>query len=195
MPRIRSIKPHAFRSLALAQVPVPARWLFAGLLTEADDQGRLADHLALIRSQVLPLDDVTTTDVEAWIDALATAGALCRYEAGDARYIHVVGFLDHPEWGQVINRPSASSLPGCPTHDSLELRPVDPRRCAAHQGATTPGPCRACKAARLAHEAKPTFSAKTVMCTEHPQHKARNCPECAALATAPRAGWRNPKGA
>ncbi len=66
-----------------------------------------------------------------------------------------------------------------------------PRNCPKHPEGTE-DPCRACGDARKAHEAwqKPTLSAKTTMCGEHPKRKALNCPDCASEAVAPPKGWR-----
>ena len=41
MSRIRTIKPEAFRSETLSEISLEACWTFFGLLTEADDDGRL----------------------------------------------------------------------------------------------------------------------------------------------------------
>ena len=112
MSRIRTIKPDAFTSLSLAKVPVEARWMFAGMWTMADDDGRLPDHPGLIRSQVYPVDDFTLAQVRDWLDALVAIGSVCRYEVDGEPLLHIPGFPRH----QVINRPTASRLPECPTH-------------------------------------------------------------------------------
>lgn len=198
MPRIRTIKPHAFRSLSLSRVPIPARWLFAGLWTEADDEGRVRDHGPLLRSQLLGLDDVSLQMLEEWLAALEREGSICRYVVNDERFLHIPRFQRH----QVINRPAPSELPGCPIHNPAVGSPpslvaVNPRRCAGHQH----GPairCGACREARVSYEesvkAKPTLSALTTMCPEHPEHPLLNCPGCAAIppTTAP-ANWRDRK--
>lgn len=212
MPRIRSIKPKAFRSIALASVPIPARWLFAGIWTEADDDGYLPDHPDLIRSQVLPLDrDVTAEQVEEWLTALADAGAVCRFTAAGNQFLHVLGWADtdgpsRDEWNQRISHASRSVVPPCPTchptvHDApllpiltvVPTRPVNPRRCPEHQTGH-PGRCGACKEARLSYEeeqkSRPTFTARDEKCPDHPNQPAGRCPTCAAEASRPPADWR-----
>lgn len=197
MSRIRTIKPSAFRSLTLAAVPRDARWLFAGLWTECDDAGRLVDHPGLINAAIFPLDKLPDELVDGWLDKLEEAGALCRYTVDGDHYLHPVKWQH-----QRINKPTPSTLPECPKHRAAaspaqlaSVANADPRRCSRHQNELHPMACGACKEARLAHEDavknRPTFSAKTTMCGEHPEHPARACPECAAEAAPPPADWRD----
>jgi hypothetical protein len=44
MPRTRQIKPGFFKNDELAELPIEARLLFAGLWTIADREGRLEDR-------------------------------------------------------------------------------------------------------------------------------------------------------
>lgn len=116
MPRIRTIKPDAFKSDSLSLVPRGTRWTFAGLWTYADDEGRARDDARLIKAELYPLDDDMTRDeVEADLRRLAEIDGICRYEVGGKRYLHM------PNWDhQKINRPTPSRLPECPKeHDSV----------------------------------------------------------------------------
>ena len=105
--RIRSVKPETFTSFTLATVPIQARFLFIGLWTEADDEGKLIDSAKLIAGSIFPHDDdVTAKQVNAWLDALASIEAIVRYEVDGAKYILV------KEWGhQKISHPGASRIP------------------------------------------------------------------------------------
>lgn len=202
MPRIRTIKPDAFRSLTLARVPIEARWLFAGIWTECDDSGRMRDHAGLIRAALFPLDELPVETVEGWLTALEAEGAICRYLSVGERFLHVPGW-EH----QRINRPTPTVLPECPLHRGVPeqaqlpmltpvpaaLGVVDPRRCAQHQSGP-PTRCGACKEARTSYEdglrAVPTAQGAPTECPQHKGHPARNCPVCAAAATTPQPGWR-----
>lgn len=197
MPRIRQIKPDAFRSLTLCRVPIEARWLFAGLLTEADDEGRMKDHAGLIRAALFPLDDLDPARVEDWLDDLAVEECICRYEADGGHFLHMPKWSEH----QYVNRPTKSKLPACPKHQptlaavrvispetaQAVASPVvgNPRRCPDHQTGRAVA-CGACREARVSHEealkSKPTQSTQTTMCGEHPEHRALSCPVCAAQA-------------
>lgn len=111
--RIRTVKPDLFESGSLADTPIEARYLFIGLWTMADDEGRLRDLPKLIQSRVFPLDDeVTLADVTGWLDHLVRVGSLCRYAVDGVALLHIPAFRIH----QVINRPTPSRLPDCLTH-------------------------------------------------------------------------------
>lgn len=172
MSRIRTIKPDAFESLSLSRVPIPARWLFAGFWTLADDDGRYHDSATLIRSKVFPVDDLPVPEIESWLSALIAEGALCRYEVDGESYLHAPHFRRH----QVINKPTASQRPPCPTHApesrvvkvtvaapraprQLTVLPTpepsgeEPaRRCPEHLNVRSAPRCGACKEQRITHE-------------------------------------------
>ncbi|AYN38723.1 hypothetical protein D9753_07075 [Streptomyces dangxiongensis] len=115
MARIRTIKPEAFASESLAAVSLSAERTFFGLLTQADDKGRLRDQAAVIAGQLWSLRrEHGPVEVEDDLTQLDAAGLICRYEGEDGRqYLHVVAFALH----QKINRPSISRIPSCPHHD------------------------------------------------------------------------------
>lgn len=113
MSRIRTIKPDAFRSETLSQVSLEACWTFFGLLTEADDDGRLRDRPAVLNGALWSLRPSHTVDhMERDIAELAAApiNLLCRYEVDGANYIHLPSFKEH----QRVNRATASKIPSCP---------------------------------------------------------------------------------
>lgn len=113
MPRIRTIKPAAFASETLSQLPREMRWTFAGLWTYVDDEGRGRYNPRLIKAELYPLDDDVDADtVECELAKLEGLGLICRYEIAGRRYLHVVGFGEH----QKVNRPVESKLPECPLH-------------------------------------------------------------------------------
>jgi hypothetical protein len=87
-----------------------ARILFMGLISQADDEGRLNGHPALIKSLIFPYDhEVTTQNVEEWLILLAAAERrlILRYEVGHQKYIAIPNFKKH----QTINKPQTSKLP------------------------------------------------------------------------------------
>lgn len=113
MPRIRTIKPDAFLSESLSDVPRGTRWTFAGLWTYADDAGRARDDARLIKAALYPLDDdVTLADVSHDLELLEGIGGICRYVVEGRRYLHM------PKWHhQKINRPTPAKSPPCPLHE------------------------------------------------------------------------------
>ncbi len=123
--RIRTIKPEAFASESLASVSLSAERTFFGLLTQADDQGRLRDQAAVIAGQLWSLRrEHGPVEVEDDLTQLDGAGLICRYEGDDGkRYLHIVTFAKH----QKINRPSGVRNPPCPHHDLGVPRETSPR--------------------------------------------------------------------
>jgi hypothetical protein len=88
------------------------RLLFIGLITMADDEGRLRDLPAAIIGHVFPYDeDVTVRRLERWLSTVAAGGLIVRYESGGKRYIALSGWHH-----QKVNRPRPSDLPAPPAH-------------------------------------------------------------------------------
>lgn len=108
MARIRSVKPGLFGSYSMASVSIPARYLFIGLFSEADDEGRLIDSPKRIAGSVFPHDSaVTERKVDGWLGELHRSGGIFRYEACGGRYICLPKWTDH----QRISHPLPSPLP------------------------------------------------------------------------------------
>lgn len=96
MSRIRSIKPEAFRSRSLAEVPIPVRWFYAGLWTEADDLGAGIADCDLLKGALFPKDDDITRDtIEDWLGLLVASKHIFLYEVDDDRYFQIVRFDKH----------------------------------------------------------------------------------------------------
>lgn len=105
MSRIRTIKPEFWEDEKLGKVSRDARLLFVGLISLADDDGRLRANPTLIRAQVFPYD--TKTDVSAWLEELSRARRIILYQADGESYAEIPKFNKH----QKIDRPSPSKLP------------------------------------------------------------------------------------
>lgn len=138
MARIRTIKPEAFASESLAAVSLSAERTFFGLLTQADDHGRLRDQPAVIAGLLWSLrPDHGPIGVEDDLTQLTAADLICRYEGeGGKRYLHIVTWHQH----QKINRPSGVRAPACPRHeDPAASREPSPRtQRAVGEGSVSP---------------------------------------------------------
>lgn len=116
MARIRTVKPDFWGSAKVARWSLPARLVAIGLLTEADDEGRLLASPKRIAGALFPNDDdVTEADVAGWLDELEAGGFVVRYEVDGVKYAAVCGFQAH----QRVSHPTPSKLPpppsgGCP---------------------------------------------------------------------------------
>jgi hypothetical protein len=105
------VKPELFSSFTMSFVSIPARFLFVGLLTEADDAGRLMDSPKKLCGILFPHDDdVTERKVTQWLNELVEAGCINRYSAGQGRYLHFPNWEDH----QRISKPTPSRFPDPP---------------------------------------------------------------------------------
>lgn len=115
MARIRTIKPEFFLSETVAQLSLAAERSFVGMLTQADDEGRLRDSAPVLNGALWPhRPDHTVADMQSDIDEIVALGILCRYTVAGKRYLHFVTWKEH----QKISHPSTRNLsPACPIHD------------------------------------------------------------------------------
>lgn len=92
MARSRNIKPGLFTNESVADCSFPARYLFTGLWTIADREGRIEDKPRTIKAKLLPMDDV---DCDALLSELDRAGLVVRYEANGVKVLQVTNFAKH----------------------------------------------------------------------------------------------------
>ena len=111
MARIRSIKPELRTSLTAAQWPREVRYFWVLLWGYLDDHGYGVDEPRLIKPDCFPLDDdLTTSDIDKWLDIFVHSGSLCRFTAADGRrYLHAVNWAEH----QRPQHPAVPRFPAC----------------------------------------------------------------------------------
>lgn len=117
MPRIRTIKPEIHMSRKVGKLSDLAYRLFTGLITLADDEGRIRAHLEEVRAQILPYQP-QRKDRE-FVDAmkeLADAD-LVKWYGDEGEYAWLPGWHEH----QKISHPTPSRLPA-PPEDSGGFR-------------------------------------------------------------------------
>lgn len=118
MGRIRTIKPGFFRSKSLAACSPHARLLFAGLWTEADDEGRGVAEPRILATALFPWDAPSDDTVQGWLDELAPEH-ITLYDVRGTCYFQVVRWHEHQA---AAYRRGSSSLPepppNTPPHDS-----------------------------------------------------------------------------
>jgi hypothetical protein len=89
-------------------LPIFDRLLWIGLITcAADDQGRIQDNPALIRSKVFPLDDVKISEVDAALSNFKVVGKIDRYAVNGKHAIQIINWWKH----QASNWAGKSLLP------------------------------------------------------------------------------------
>lgn len=79
-----------------AELPCMARLLQIGLVTLADDQGRIKAHPSYLRSQLFPYDeDVSIADIRKWLAAIVANGTAIAYQADGKEYIQLLNWWDY----------------------------------------------------------------------------------------------------
>lgn len=112
--RKRMIDPNLWEDQKLANCPWQARFVFIGLISHADDAGRLGGHPGILQSRIFhSTDGIKVDDMASWLDSLDNAGLIVRYETDGEQYIWLPGFHKH----QQIQYPQQSSLPSPPMDD------------------------------------------------------------------------------
>ncbi len=115
MARIRTVKPDLWHSEDLADVSLEARLTFIGLITQADDDGRMKGSPRRIKGKVFPYDSFTPGQVDGWLTELADQGLIVRFEHSGSEYIELPTWHKH----QKINRKTDSALPSHSDPDSV----------------------------------------------------------------------------
>jgi hypothetical protein len=106
-PRIRTLKPEVWEDEAVGALGPWERLLFIGLITMADDEGRLRALPSAIAGHIFPYDELAPAKILKLLDAVHATGLVVRYTHQGTDYVQVKGWDKH----QKINRPQPSSLP------------------------------------------------------------------------------------
>jgi DnaD/phage-associated family protein len=96
MPR-RMITSGIWVDAEYAALTVRQRLLWIGLITNADDQGRLVGHPGMVRSLIFPLDDFPLSDIDADLACLADLNWIRRYDVRGKQYVQVVKWWQHQQ--------------------------------------------------------------------------------------------------
>lgn len=119
-PRIRTLKPECWQDEAIGALSDKARLLWVGLVTMADDAGRLRLLPSAVIGHVFPYDESVTAARLRKLLAECTAAVtqegkplVMVYEHGGATYAWLTGWRKH----QRINRVTPSELPPPPDPD------------------------------------------------------------------------------
>lgn len=110
MARIRSVKPSIWTDERFIDLSRDARLLFLGMISHADDDGRLVASAPALIGAIFPHDDVTVRQVEKWRDETASSGLAVVYSVGRGTYVSLPGWYKH----QRIQKRMPSTLPPPP---------------------------------------------------------------------------------
>ncbi len=107
MPRQRMIKPEMWVDEGFLSLSVPARLLFIGLISFADDYGRGLATDRCLKAKVFPADEVTMDDVRKYLGEVTDSVNVRVYEAEGKQYYQLTKWQDH----QRVPHPVESTIP------------------------------------------------------------------------------------
>lgn len=107
MPRKRMISPEIWHNLQLKGLPILERHLYIGLISNADDDGRLRGDPDFVKSAIFPYDSITPSTIGDALKRLNERQLILLYQVANEKYIQ------HPKWNkhQYIRDRRPSSLP------------------------------------------------------------------------------------
>ena len=106
-PRIRTLKPEIWSDERIGVMSRAARLLLIGMITMADDEGRLRAMPSAILGHVFPYDQVAPRRLAVWCDEVAASGIVRFYEHAGIPYAAFTNWGRH----QRVNRPTDSVIP------------------------------------------------------------------------------------
>lgn len=113
MARKRMIDPGIWTNVQVARLTVLQRLLYVGLISNADDEGRLNGDPTYIKGIIFPHDNITIQAITDALKRIAKESLIVRYRVKGSWYVQ------HPNWKlfQYIQKPIKSRLPayGSPT--------------------------------------------------------------------------------
>jgi hypothetical protein len=112
MPRIRSIKPEFWGDEKMAALDPTTRLVFLGLISLADDAGRLVDNVKTIDGFMFPDTEDSSRDS---LEVLATLGRISRYRSVSGQKL-----IQIANWGrhQKVDNPNKYTLPAPPKEET-----------------------------------------------------------------------------
>lgn len=111
VPRIRTLKPEHKVHRKVGPLSDRAYRLWVGLITEADDEGRLVGDVAQLRALIFPYHPMTRARLEAAVAELAATGLIQRYVCQGIPYVSFPSWRDHQKQDAQHFRPSKLPSP------------------------------------------------------------------------------------
>ena len=111
MARKRQLDPDIWISEQVITLPVEARLLFIGMISHADDAGRLRGSALALKVTIFPSDSYSIEQIQEWRDAIIKNQLAVWYESEGWEYLWLPTFLKY----QYMTRISPSKLPPPPS--------------------------------------------------------------------------------
>ena len=110
MARKRQISPEFWHDPKINKLCRDARLMFIGLVSNANDYGKLRGTPSTIRSKVFPEDDIKIEQIEEWLNGLSALKLILRYNIGGENYVYIVNWNKH----QSVSHPQKDEFPEPP---------------------------------------------------------------------------------
>lgn len=107
MARQRMIKPEIWIDEGFLSLSIPARLLFVGMISGADDAGRGLATDRCLKAHVFPGDDITLEQIRGLRIEMSTNVNIRFYEVDGKEYYQLLKWQDH----QKVDHPSKSTVP------------------------------------------------------------------------------------
>ena len=125
MPRKRMIDPGTWTSEDFGTLSDLAQVYFIGLISNADDEGRLKASAAFLKATVRPYKEDTFAEVDAVLGEIVDRDMVRLYEVDGTRYAYLPKWLAY----QKISHPSKSKMPEPP---EVSAKPPESSRALAN---------------------------------------------------------------
>lgn len=110
MPRKRQIDPDIWKSEQVVDLPIEARLLFIGMISQADDEGRLKGSAFALKMSIFPADSYKLEMVKRWRNAIINNHLVALYQFNGTEYLWIPNFKKH----QYMTKSFPSKLPEPP---------------------------------------------------------------------------------
>lgn len=110
MARKRTIDPAIWVDEAFTSLSLGARILYVGLVTQADDEGRLSGSALELKLRIFPADGFELSKIEEWRSELNQSRLIRCYTIGGKCYLTIIGWGKH----QNVRWSSPSKIPAPP---------------------------------------------------------------------------------
>lgn len=109
MARKRMISPDIWEDEKFSKLDFVGRLLFIGLITQANDYGKLRGNPTLLKSKIFPYDD-KKINIEEQLQQLAELGLIIVYEVNGEKFIKIKNWFKH----QVLTYKGKDDIPEPP---------------------------------------------------------------------------------
>ncbi len=122
MPR-RLVTSEFFRNEKIADLDITGRLFFIGLITNADDDGRVRGSPKYLKASIFPYDDINIATITKYCTDCQDLGIIHCYKLNGADFIYLTGWQGH----QTIraDRYKPSTLPPPDNQEVTTLTPPD----------------------------------------------------------------------